>query len=37
MVMGGDSCPEGRGFDSWYCILGRHFSYIFVAKKCHVC
>ena len=30
--MGGDSCSEGRGFESWHCILDGHFSHIFVVK-----
>ena len=32
MVMGGDSCPEGCGFESKHCILDGHFSHIFVVK-----
>ena len=32
MVMGGDSCPDGRGFESQHCILDGHFSQIFVVK-----
>ena len=24
MVMGGGSCSEGRGFESWCCILDGH-------------
>ena len=30
--MGGDSCSDGRGFDSQYCILDGHFSPIFAVK-----
>ena len=33
MVMGGDSCSEGRGFKSRYRILDGHFSHIFVVKN----
>ena len=32
MVMGGDSCSEGRGFESQHCILDGHFSHLFVVK-----
>ena len=32
VVMGGDSCSKGRGFESRYCILDGHFSRIFVVK-----
>ena len=32
MVMGVDSCSEGRGFESVYRILDEHFSHIFVVK-----
>ena len=32
MVMGGDSCSEGRGFESQLCILDGHFSHIFLVK-----
>ena len=33
MVLGGDSCSEGRGFESWHHILDAgHFSHIFVSK-----
>ena len=35
VVMGGDSCPEGRGFKSQHHILHGHFSHVFVLKlKC---
>ena len=29
VIMGGDSCPDGRGFE---CTLSRHFSHVFVVK-----
>ena len=32
VVMGGDSCPEGCGFESQHRILDEHFSRIFVGK-----
>ena len=34
VVMGGDSCSNGRGFESRHCILEGHniFSHIFVVK-----
>ena len=32
MVMGGDSCSEGRGFESQLSILDGHFSHIFDVK-----
>ena len=32
VVMGRDSRPEGRGFESWHRILDGHFSHIFVVK-----
>ena len=32
VVMGGDSCLEGCGFESQHCILDGHFSHIFVVK-----
>ena len=32
MVMGRDSCSEGRGFKSWRCIWDGHFSHLFVVK-----
>ena len=36
MVMGRDSCSEGRGFESWHCILDGHhiFSYV-CCKNCN--
>ena len=32
VVMGGDSCSEGRGFESQHRILDGHFSHLFVVK-----
>ena len=32
MVLGGDSCSEGRGFESWHHILDGYFSHIFFVK-----
>ena len=32
VVMGRDSCSEGRGFESQHHILDRHFSHIFAVK-----
>ena len=32
VVMGGDSCSKGRGFESQYRILDEHFSHLFVVK-----
>ena len=32
MVIGGNSCPEGRGFESLHQILDGHFSHTFVVK-----
>ena len=32
MVMEGDSCSEGHGFESQYHILDVYFSLLFVAK-----
>ena len=32
VVMGGDSCSEGGGFESRHHILDGHFSLIFVVK-----
>ena len=32
MVMGGDSCSEGCGFESKHCILDGHFSHIYDVK-----
>ena len=32
MVVGGNSCSEGHGFESLHCILVGHFSHIFVVK-----
>ena len=32
MVIGGDTCFEGRGFESRHCILYGHFSHLFVVQ-----
>ena len=32
VVMVGDSCPEGRGFESQHHLLDGHFSHLFVVK-----
>ena len=32
MIMGGDSCSEGRGFESQHCILDGHFSHFYLVK-----
>ena len=32
VVMGGDSCSEGRVFESQHCILDGHFSCLFVVR-----
>ena len=32
VVMGGDSCSEGRGFESQHNILDGHFSHTFAVK-----
>ena len=32
VLMEGDSCSEGRGFESQHCILNGHFSHVFVVK-----
>ena len=32
MVMGGDSCPEGHGFESQHHIMDAYFSHKFVVK-----
>ena len=32
IVMGGDSCSEGRGLESQQCLLDGHFSHIFAEK-----
>ena len=37
MVMGGDTCYEGRGFESQHHILDGHFLHPFVVKICNVC
>ena len=33
VVMGGDSCPEGCGFESCHRILDGHFSRVFAVKN----
>ena len=37
MVMGGDSCSEGRGFKTQHCLPDGHFSHIICCKNCNVC
>ena len=37
VVMGGDSHPKGRGFDSQYRILDGHFFTFIFCKNCNVC
>ena len=37
MVMGRDSCSNGRGFESRHRILDGPFSHLFVVKKINVC
>ena len=38
VVMGRDSLPEGRGFESWHRILDGHFFTYIRCKNCnHVC
>ena len=37
VVMGGDSCAEGHGFESWHSILDGHFFTFFVVQNCNVC
>ena len=37
VVMGGESCSKGCGFESRHRILDGHFSHIFVVKICNVC
>ena len=32
VVMGGDSCPEGRGFEFQHCILAGHF-FTYICSK----
>ena len=32
VVMGGDSCPEGHGFESLHCILDGHF-FTYICSK----
>ena len=35
MVMGGDSCSEGRGFESQHSILDGHFLTYICCKNCN--
>ena len=35
MVMGGDSCSEGHGFESQPCILDGHFFILICCKICN--
>ena len=37
VVMGGDSRPKGRGFESQYWILDGHFFTFICCKNCNVC
>ena len=37
MVMGGDSCPGGCGFESQHCTLVGHFFTFISCKNCNVC
>ena len=37
VVMGGDSCSNGRGFKSQHCILDVHFFIFICGKNCNVC
>ena len=37
VVMGGDSRPEGRGFESKHHTLNRHFFAYICSKNCNVC
>ena len=37
MVMGGDSCARGHGFESRYRILDGHFFTYNCCKNCNVC
>ena len=37
VVMGGDSCSEGCGFESQYYILDGRFSHVFVVKIEMIC
>ena len=37
VVMGGDSCSEGRGFKSQHRILDGHFFTFICCKNCNVC
>ena len=35
MVIGGDSCSEGCGFESWHRILDGHFFTLICCKICN--
>ena len=35
MVMGGDSCSDDRGFESWHRILDGHFFPLICCKICN--
>ena len=35
LVMGGDSCSKGRGFESQHCILDGHFFTLICCKTCN--
>ena len=37
VVMGGDSCPEGRRFESQHGILDGHFVTYICCGNCNVC
>ena len=37
MVMGGNSCSRGRGFESHRCILNGYFFTLIGCKNCIVC
>ena len=37
VIMGGDSCPEGRGFESHHRLLDGHFFTYICCKNCNVC
>ena len=37
MVVGGNSCSRGRGFESQHRILDGHFSHYIDAKNSNIC
>ena len=37
MVMGGDSCCKGHGFEFPHCILDGHFFTYICCKNCNIC